>query len=730
MNRLIFSTRVLIVRSFTGILIPINGKIHHSNPKEEIMRTFRWFVFIITAIILIACDFGVTDPKTQPEKENPPPTLSGFSTGLPQWTFSVNDGDGADATCEVENEAAIISVVNGGETHYSICLKTVTPLTFDANSLYEISYTITGTAGKAVNMCIQENGTDADGDTDQYTLAYQQQTLCTGSAQTITRQFGFPTIKSSQKIEFHFGNGNVTRSDNDSASYSISDISLAKIGNIPVNAENELLRNGDFAFGSQNWEQWHEWESGTDANVSYDGNLQITSRNGGSEIWHIKIFSKEKITLSQDEEYTLSFDYSGEPGKQLYVFIEESGFDADADGSNYTSYMSRKLTCDGSPQSFTNTFVPAKSNSHLSITFQAGDSVTSGVNNGTAHFTIDNISLKRTVMPDITVIIPGSARINEKLTAGYWLDGIWNPLTTPVSGYRSQAYRAFLDGDDVYISGYYDADSEGSQRPGYWKNGSWNALSRTSDTASAMTHDVIVNSGDIHAFGTEDTLDGSIPIYWKNNVPSILPYGDYTDAWANQVLVSGTTVHCIGVLTDEAESSRAALWTDGVLSLLPMPVGGVESQSMSSGYVNGHLYIMGFVQDADGVYIGGYWLDGVWTAIPSCLAAFSVIDREGLPHILCATGTSSGTGFNNVAVRNLYDGELSDLPAFADSSYRLKTDWYHLALKGEYTVVTAAYEPIETGPLDIRGYWVNGTWRTCERTAVMGEMHLDGVIAY
>jgi hypothetical protein len=105
-------------------------------------------------------------------------------------------------------------------------------------------------------------------------------------------------------------------------------------------------------------------------------------------------------------------------------------------------------------------------------------------------------------------LVPAGAGFNRAI---YWKNGVAVNLL-PTSTYGSQAMGVALTGNDLYISGYIQAQAT------VWKNNVAATLASNSSTSSANS--IIISGNDVYVAG----LSGTAYTYWKNSVQNILPY--------------------------------------------------------------------------------------------------------------------------------------------------------------------------------------------------------------
>lgn len=210
---------------------------------------------------------------------------------------------------------------------------------------------------------------------------------------------------------------------------------------------------------------------------------------------------------------------------------------------------------------------------------------------------------------------------------GYWLNGIWNGLPTPPgSDVGTELFAFAVSGTDVYAGGY--KVSSGVALPGYWLNGTWADLPVPPGSVGGFVGTIVVSGNDVYAAGAAGlpgaTSFAGSPGYWLNGswVGLALPSGQ-TAGLVTSLVVSGTDVYAAG-FSQNAIAEIPGYWLNGTwvgLTVPPLSDGGVVTSLVLSG---GKVYAAGYstVPPGPPSFVSssespGYWLDGVWVALPN-----------------------------------------------------------------------------------------------------------------
>lgn len=187
-----------------------------------------------------------------------------------------------------------------------------------------------------------------------------------------------------------------------------------------------------------------------------------------------------------------------------------------------------------------------------------------------------------------TVYMAGYYLDSNKIErAAYWVNG----KMTLLENYNSVATGIYVDGTDIYVSGYtYSIGLRNSRDYSavYWKNGVRISLSTLypQSIGGMLSYGIFVSKGDIYIVG-EDRGHATI---WKNNLPFTL---ETKSSVAKSIYISGNDIYVAGLIwkTTACCSIRmATLWKNNI----PTSIGLGDSEAFSV-----------FVKDND-VFVGGY----------------------------------------------------------------------------------------------------------------------------
>jgi hypothetical protein len=191
--------------------------------------------------------------------------------------------------------------------------------------------------------------------------------------------------------------------------------------------------------------------------------------------------------------------------------------------------------------------------------------------------------------------------------AAYWKNGILTKL-----GYypwESSASGIAVKNGDIYISGYTTTTAAEAVAT-YWKNDIVHRIAADT-TLSTYGTSIAINGSDIYVAGwsNSDRADEiTFPLYWKNGSETSLTRLSKHNNSTGSILINNNDVYIAGATTDTSlitrYLSKAAIWKNGVLQILPS--GGDFAEAHSLVLSGSDIYVVGgIVNDAV------YWKNGI-----------------------------------------------------------------------------------------------------------------------
>ena len=206
-----------------------------------------------------------------------------------------------------EDNAADFTIKDTGNADWHIQLKQ-TGVNLEKGQWYRLSMKMKSSIDRKVSYALQRDGnkhTDAKGGQD-WTPYCQETVDLTAGYQTFTNEFQMKEDTDDGTI-FNIAMGAVGgKQITEQHRICIDDIVLEKIEAPKVTTTN-LLKNADFANGSDSWSTYVHKDSGADATNAISGNaITFDIKNVGTEDWNVQL-KQEGLSLQAGHTYHVSF---------------------------------------------------------------------------------------------------------------------------------------------------------------------------------------------------------------------------------------------------------------------------------------------------------------------------------------------------------------------------------------------------------------------------------------
>ena len=272
----------------------------------------------------------------------------------------------------------------------------------------------------------------------------------------------------------------------------------------------------------------------------------------------------------------------------------------------------------------------------------------------------------------------------------------------------------------MYIAG------ASSNQAGYLKGDVWTAFTVPSGTTSSTIYTFTVSGSDVSATGQIVNAGITKIGYWTSDLAwhelaSLDTATYFFSAQTSSRQVIGTDAYAVGHRIGTPNIIgylKNSTWTD--LSAIA-----AKNSSSSSLFINGaNIYIAGFSNDSGDCSVAGYWLSGVWNALPSSglSATASYITKNGSD--LYITGKVSKTlGYWKNGSWTILSQIDSTKVSTVNSMLFNGTDTYMIGTN------------MNSSTISIAGYWKNGTWTTVSTTnttqhSMVISLYINGTDVY
>ena len=234
-----------------------------------------------------------------------------------------------------------------------------------------------------------------------------------------------------------------------------------------------------------------------------------------------------------------------------------------------------------------------------------------------------------------------------KMYSAYWKNGTVVDLTTGTD-YQSEPTAIFVDGKDVYVSGYKRPTSGDFDKVGYWKNGVFTELG-----TAGHADDIFVQNGIVYVAGDDQ---GKLA-YWKNGVVNHLTPGT-TTARATGIVVKGNDIYVSGYQYSSGGISVAKYWVNGIM--VNLTDGVTHARATDIAIIGTDLYVSGHTKNVSGKGIVQYWKNGVGNNLTDgkqddFASKMSVIGKD-----VFVAYTTYNSGGSSIA-RYWHDGKITTL---------------------------------------------------------------------
>ncbi|MDE6318710.1 MAG: carbohydrate binding domain-containing protein, partial [Lachnospiraceae bacterium] len=263
-----------------------------------------------------------------------------FSEGEAHWEKVVLETGEAEAEfTDGENGKATYKITNVGTEDWHIQLKHKEKLTLEKGAEYAVKFNIKSTEARTVKYAFMGTGDKWYGGED---LALEA-----GAVKEVNSTVKI-TEDTSNQITFQISMGQIYDHWDASirkpiptptSTIEIDDISVKKIGGSgeeepvePVEIGTELIKNGDFSKGKEDWTESGIYIDGK-GTESFEGEkAAYTITNVGTEDWHVQL-KQTGLTLEQDAKYKLSFKIKSTAARNVIYKLQ----DPDHDYADYGS---------------------------------------------------------------------------------------------------------------------------------------------------------------------------------------------------------------------------------------------------------------------------------------------------------------------------------------------------------------------------------------------------------
>ena len=367
-------------------------------------------------------------------------------------------------------------------------------LEFEQNTYYELSFDALADNRGWISVLAEENGTDYNGDGNNYSdYWHAQQIYLDSSIRTVRKIFLMQNVTGGGKLIFKLGG-------NDNIDFFMDNVVLKKITMGSIDPLVNMLRDGGvFDDGAVCWSTYVTEEIRDSVSIEdMNGEINISMGENVVNQWINLQYGKNcPLYFENGKAYKISFDAYGADnyiGGQLELEVEEDGKDYDGDGNTQTKY------------STVDRFFPLTA---VSQRFEFSFAMENPTGNGVINFEVYGIDNSAVIIDNVVVqefTLPGTYDGN------YSGSSVFTESTTGEQpGDPSGDWTMTVSGDNAVLT---DA------------TGTWygNMEQLTGEFVFELT-DVDDGFGNTYSWYTSGTiaLDGAVNGYWRVDFST----GDY-----------------------------------------------------------------------------------------------------------------------------------------------------------------------------------------------------------
>jgi hypothetical protein len=275
--------------------------------------------------------------------------------------------------------------------------------------------------------------------------------------------------------------------------------------------------------------------------------------------------------------------------------------------------------------------------------------------NGVSKSLGDNSFLNDIAVSGNDVYVTGRSTVGAKYVARMWKNGTSTDLTSGATD--AEAYGIFLNGTDVYITGYESNPNPAWKIGKIWKNGSQKTLLPATTSLNCIATDVIVSGSDEYAIGYYELGFYKSGCYWKNGTKvDLTPTSAFGTMPVNAIAITANDLYIVGARTlGSSTPTFAVVWKNGVKTDLTSGVSNAEALDVC---VSGNdIYVAGYEYNAT-VSVAKYWKNGTAVILSNGTGNASArgITVVGTDVYVCGRDGNTATVWKNGVATSLPNG--------------------------------------------------------------------------
>lgn len=258
------------------------------------------------------------------EAQEIPPVVEGkemiangdFSEGEAHWENAVTPPAAAEVS--FADGKATYEITNVGEEDYHIQLKHKEALTLEQGAEYAVSFKIKSTAARTVKYAFLDpiNKYDWYGGQDLSLTANDEKKV----------EYTLKVSKATcDTINFVISMGKIAEENTPTSTIEIDDISVKKIGGTggeePVAPGTELIKNGNFSKGKEDWSDYIHKDGGAEATSTFaDNKARYEITKAGEADWNVQL-KQEGLNMEKGAYYKVNFKIGSSINRKVNLAI-------------------------------------------------------------------------------------------------------------------------------------------------------------------------------------------------------------------------------------------------------------------------------------------------------------------------------------------------------------------------------------------------------------------------
>ncbi len=305
------------------------GQIKDENTKENIPTPASTITLSDFKLVKIdapeATPTPVPDTTPTPDVPNTPADGNlikngNFANGTEGWDIQAITAPG-EATVEVKDGKIVYNITNVGDDEWYVQLKQV-GITLEQGCKYKVTFKVTSTETRKIKFAMSNND-----DNNYKWYGGADIDLTKDSEENFETEFTMDESTDSN-TRMVVSMGKMDNKDTPVSTITLSDFTLVKI-DIPENGN--LIKNGNFANGTEEWDIQAITAPGEATVEVKDGKIVYNITNVGDDEWYVQL-KQVGITLEQGCKYKVTFKVTSTETRKIKFAMSNN------DDNNYKWY--------------------------------------------------------------------------------------------------------------------------------------------------------------------------------------------------------------------------------------------------------------------------------------------------------------------------------------------------------------------------------------------------------